>query len=375
MPLVVYRYELSEHGLPGPGWVQEGAHLSYPGRHPAVTANTATQLENGVPAASLLLEGLPDDARTLAALIVHEALHVFQASFPAWCWAANELDNLTYPAADPALLALQTLEDQALRQALPDGPDWRSWAARALAWRTRRFERLRPEHRDYERALERVEGLAHFLEVQFLGAAPVISPRSPGVRQRSYAVGAAWALLLDRVSADWQATFTEQAGALDELLAARLPEVSVGPLPEEVREQARAWAQEVRRERAQLEQDFEGQPGAVVVLSLPGNVTEMLTLKAFDPLNMVVLSEGCVLHRRFLRFGNGRVEGEVMGRPCLTRSAGALPLLGGIVELRVNGVQDARLHDAGRRLEAAGLTLTASAGEWVEEGSTWRYRA
>ncbi|ULH16560.1 hypothetical protein MF271_08300 [Deinococcus sp. KNUC1210] len=214
-PYVVYdgeRTVLYHQEPPSPEWSGEGGRISFPGRHPTVTANTATRLENGSLAASLLLGSLPKDARILAALAVHEAFHVFQQTVPSLCWEANELDALTYPADDETFLALQWMENAALTSALKGGAEWQAWAAQALAWRKCRFELCAPKHAAYERAMERVEGLAHYVEVQFLKSVPVIPPRPLEVRRRSYALGAAWATLLDRVSGGWKSALMQDGG-------------------------------------------------------------------------------------------------------------------------------------------------------------------
>ncbi|ULH16559.1 hypothetical protein MF271_08295 [Deinococcus sp. KNUC1210] len=98
-----------------------------------------------------------------------------------------------------------------------------------------------------------------------------------------------------------------------------------------------------------------------------------LTIRSFDPLNLIMLADQRLLHDRYLRFGNEMLEGELLGRPCTTRSSGNL-WISDIEEVRVTGLEAVRLYDGGRRLEAEGLTVSASTGQWYAERGLWRYR-
>ncbi|THF70606.1 hypothetical protein E7T06_06675 [Deinococcus sp. Arct2-2] len=176
MPLVVYDGQITVlwGAQPvGAGWQ---ANSDYPtedrwvfqGRHPQVWANTSCQLEEGLLAASLLLPSLPTPCRPtdLAALAVHEAFHVYQRGQAGVTWQINELDALTYPATDSALLVHRAMELQALQRALTaSAATLPEVAAEVLHWREAQSAHLAPEHIEYIRAAERVEGLAHYVEL------------------------------------------------------------------------------------------------------------------------------------------------------------------------------------------------------------------
>jgi hypothetical protein len=134
-PLALFDGErtlLVRHPAPPAGYVPLAGRADVavrPGRDPAVTANTSAPIA-GVPTATVLLDGArraPLVAR--AALVAHEAFHVFQrARHPRW--QANEATLFTYPVDDAPALARRLAEDEALRRALaaPDDAGARCWA-------------------------------------------------------------------------------------------------------------------------------------------------------------------------------------------------------------------------------------------------------
>ncbi|UQN10610.1 hypothetical protein [Deinococcus sp. QL22] len=356
---------------PSHAWTRDANRLVFRGRHPSVTANTATVLENGVVAASLMLNGLPSDPKTLAAIAVHEAFHVFQQLNPSPAWESNELDAFTYPNDDEEMLALAVMEDEALTCALHDRHDWQTPAGEALEWRRRRQLSLHPQHLNYERAMERIEGLAHYVEVSFLDQCPRVEGDVLKVRQRAYGVGAAWAVLLDRTGLEWKLNLAEPSMSLDEVLAQRLAPRTVGEIPRAVHQRANESAMRVHRQRAQEVAAFEAQRGESVWI----RASSKLWLRGFDPMNVIVLSGGQLLHRRYLRFGNDEIEGEVMGQACLSFSSSEPLLASGIDEIRVLGVEEVQVTEEGRQLEAPGLLLRSKQGRWCHEGGEWRYTA
>ncbi len=337
----------------------------YPGRHPGVTANTAVRLDEETLAAGLLLDTFPGSTSLmdLAALSVHEAFHVYQGHTPSPAWNADEFDVFTYPLTDPELLAARAMETRALGRALATESGWEREAAAALAWRDARFARLGPEHVRYEQAMERLEGLAHYVELRFKRASPAFPPTdfaAEQVRQRAYATGAAYAFLLDRLESDWKARVIHEGAALDGLLRE-----AVTTHPTElaasghVLEWARGESARLLTLRRQSLHDFERQVGERLILrsGLP------LLPQGFDPLNMLFLGDGAVLHRRFLRFGSAAVRGEVLGRACLTFSSGEHPLTSGFREVQLVGVSDVRVTAEGLTAVGDGLSLQVQGGQ------------
>ena len=77
-------------------------------------ANTGIELA-GTPTASAMLDDPSQEPRLSAALLIHEAFHVFQAKrHPGW--GANEADLFVYPVEIPPALALRRLESEGLRR-------------------------------------------------------------------------------------------------------------------------------------------------------------------------------------------------------------------------------------------------------------------
>ncbi|HEV2107116.1 MAG TPA: hypothetical protein VGR16_02545, partial [Thermomicrobiales bacterium] len=196
-----------------------------PGRHPAVTANTAVEIQGVGTAAIMLDHANPPSRDALTALIVHEAFHVFQrAHYPDW--GANEAELFMYPHDDARLAALQRLEVTALRRSLTamHGGESRAWAARVIQTRRERYKTLPEGARAYERETERFEGLASYVEGKLLTntSLTILSEDQLGVgqvRRRGYATGLAWALLLERMRPRWQQDLDAAPGRyLDELL-------------------------------------------------------------------------------------------------------------------------------------------------------------
>ncbi len=310
-----------------PGWEAGEGGWVWPGRHPALTANTSVTLPGGPVAAGVLAEGLTGlDPGRLAALLVHEGFHVHQQAYPSPACEANELDALTSPRTNPAVAHARAEEARALSAALGSSHGWEDAAREALAWRTERFRQLWPEHVRFERRMETLEGLAHFVETRFLEELPRLgggADAGADVREWAYRSGAALAHLLSRGEDGWQAEVT--AGSpLDELLRARL---GTAPLPSptpELVEAARLAARETEARSVARLDAFRRLPGPR--LSIETQVA--LRVVGFDPLNLHVLPCGSLLHTRYVRLAGPGVElevlVEVLGGQALARGPGPL---------------------------------------------------
>ncbi len=86
---------------------------------------------------------------------------------------------------------------------------------------------------------------------------------------------------------------------------------------------------------------------------------------------MTLLEDGAVLHRRFVRFGNLAVEGEVLGGTCLTRASGEHPLASGFREVQVRGVSDVRVTPGRLLARGAGVSISVHGGGACETGGGW----
>jgi len=355
MPVAIYdgrRTWLFRHPSAPEGFAavpgHPGTHV-FPGRHPAVTANTSTEL-GGTTTAVLLLDAVRASRTALAATLVHEQFHVFEhRRHPAW--TANEVELFTYPATDSEALALRRLETAALRRALTTGSEEAAacWGREALGARARRFARLSSGAVAYERGVEVVEGLAEYVEYRARNArTAAVLPRASyppdAVRQRGYAVGLAFALLLDRFDPAWREGFERRdSTTLDRLLEDALRERTAGPRPcafgaamaeASLRDAGRDVAA-LRAERSALQRTFLSRPGWRLVIEAEH---PPLYPEGFDPLNVRRLSDAEVLHTRWLKLSGPAGTVEVMGRGVLTRAAGAHPLFEGVRSLVVTGL-------------------------------------
>lgn len=89
---------LFRHPAPPDGFEELAGHpgtWTYPGRHPAMVANTSTDL-GGVQTATIILEAGARSVGSAGGLLTHELFHVFQRErHPEW--SVNEAALFTYP--------------------------------------------------------------------------------------------------------------------------------------------------------------------------------------------------------------------------------------------------------------------------------------
>jgi hypothetical protein len=317
-----------------------------PGQHPALTANSSATLGD-VETAIVLLEPTRRPLRETAALVVHECFHVFQHErYPQW--TENEADLFVYPVDDAALLQRRFLETEALRRALleREARGAACWISEALRNRENRFAGLPGAAMTYERNSELNEGLANYVQVLAAGTAKSFSlPQSEfpadAIRQRSYQVGTALALLLDRVAPGWQAQFT--SGSLDQLLKSKTYFAATPCSFTDIEEaslfaRARTAVSALKEKRNRMRADFLGTKGWQI--EIMADPQHPLWPQNFDPLNMTVLGIGEVLHSRYLKLGNDDGTIECRGR-ALTQAAGNNPLVNGVRHLTITGLQRA----------------------------------
>lgn len=387
IPMAIYdgeRTYLLRHPDPPEGFepVGGGARArAYPGRHPAVRANTSAEL-GGARTATVLVD--PDEPPTtegLAALLVHEAFHIHQEErYPGW--TPNEVELFTYPVRDARNLHLRRLETAALRRAVeaPDSVHRVCWARSVVRLRRQRFQRLPQGAAAYERGTELREGLARHVEARASSkrrppALPAGGFAPEDVRERGYAVGHAFAHLLDRLRPGWEEALAgDSAASLSSLLEAAAPlavrpRVRCGITPDESRRTstvARADLLRLGERDAALRREFEERPGWRLVVAAAG---APLFPAAFDPLNVRVL-DGHVLHTRWLRLQNDLAVVEVLDGEALTEAAGSHPLFEGVRTLVVTGLPSApAVQRAGDTVEVrAGPVEGTFVGASVERG-------
>jgi len=262
---------------------------------------------------------------------------------------------LTYPMTDSAALGLRRLETRRLRDALRAGTaeERRTLARSALAVRRERFDRLPRDATEYERDTELNEGLARYVERRAVGNGhrPVFESMAfppEKLRQRAYATGQALALLLDDALPGWKGRLAADTGAsLDGLLGDALTGVRAPPpaatRPETVeRRSALARAgrdiRELERSRRERLSEFLERPGwAVEFVAAEGAA---LWPQKFDPLNLLKIDEGRVLHSRWLVLGNDAARVEILDHAALSTAAGDHPLFTGVSRLLVTGLPE-----------------------------------
>jgi hypothetical protein len=318
-------------------WVMDGWY-------PDVRANSSAEIEGLQTATLIARQGEPDG---LAAVLIHESFHVFQAQrHPDW--TANEVELFVYPLESAGLLAFRRLETEALRRSLgtTDDESRLCWVTAALSMRRARFALMPPGSVEYERGLELKEGLANYVEIKATGQPPLdLFPLESfsvsQVRDRSYATGSALALSLDQFDPGWPSRLELLTRPLDELLLDALSERSPEPCefsgPErraaEVR--ARADVAALVGERDESKREFLSQPGWKIVVSAAPNAP--LWPQNFDPLNVERLSASEVIHTRWLKLQGSGGAVEVLDRRALTVGAGAHPLFNGVREVIATG--------------------------------------
>lgn len=354
VPLAIFNGDatlLFRHPSPPPEFVSLSSRQgvwAFAGRHESVTANAPAKLGGVMTATAMLKPSARRDVRAQAALVIHEAFHVFQRErHPDW--GANELELFVYPFEDADALRLRRLETLALARAETARArgDAACWASAAMKLRAERYARIPSGSAAYERGTELNEGLASYVEALAAGRArrallPAGDFPAGEVRQRAYATGRALATLLDRFAPDWKQRL--EAGdkrPLDVALGAALPAPAARrcePAPLQLRdasERARRDVAALVSKREALRRDFLARPGWKLELTVEGSP---LFPQGFDPLNVERVGAREVLHTRYLKLGGGAGFIEIINRHSLTEGAGEHPLFNGLRRLTVTGL-------------------------------------
>ena len=347
------------------------------GRHATMRANTSVEI-GGVLTATASLDGSAKSPRALAALLLHEAFHVFQARrHPKW--EGNEVELFVYPVEDAEALALRRVESRCLTRALEaaDAPRRAAWAARAVEARRARFSRLTPGASGYERATELKEGLARYIQARAGGetGSPLPEAEFPPdkVRDRAYASGSAIALVLDRIEPRWKEGLELRDEPIDEILGRAVAGVAPAALSAaeeaEIRRRAAADVGAWTASRASLREQFDATPGWKIVIES----ASPLFAQGFDPLNVDRLSSDSILHTRFVKLGNADGSVEILDKHCLTEAAGKHPLFGGVRRATVVGFSEepaVESAEGGVRIAIPGVTLAFRNAAATRAGNT-----
>lgn len=324
-------------------WQQTDQGWLWPGRHPALIANSVIELPEGIQAAGVLLHTLGDidhiKAPQLAALLIHEAFHVYQKAHPSIAWQVNELAALTYPNANAQILHSRAEETEYLAQALADQSNWKTHAQQAFYWRKQRRMLLRPEHNEFEQRMETLEGLAEFVETRFLNAVPKLEAKTAiqqPPRQWAYSSGAALAHLLLHTGNDWQRPVLD-GQTLEDLLEAKIGTINTPPIHRELQTLAQITAQQHQEKQQQSEQQFFLLEGTRLHLASQ----QPLQITGFDPMNIQALDQQRILHNRFISIQGPDISIELFNHPALASG----PSLMKITELEIPQLPEPTLQD------------------------------
>ena len=367
---VLYRFPGTPEGFaPAP----DGGPLVFPGRHPMILANTSTELD-GHPLATVILTGSADrTADSLAALTIHELFHVYQRrEHPSW--TANEASLFSYPVADEKLYALRLLETDAMRRALAaDSPAARdAWATEALHIRLDRFERMDEASAAYERDQELNEGLAQYVQDLALGADPADRFPERGwapeeVRPRAYATGQFFATLLDAHLPAWKELYNSGLDAsLDTALLIALAGEKVTPAQHDQEQLAAARTTAAERIASyeltlhDAERRLRDEAEWTVLVRVEEGAN-LLGLRGFDPLNVLALGDGKVLHTRMLLLASDGTAVEITDAEALSYGPNDHPLFQGVrwVLIATDDEPQVTAGNDGVRVTGPGFEVTA----------------
>jgi hypothetical protein len=405
-PLALFdgtRTLLLRHPAPPPEFTPLAGHagvLVATGRHPAVASNSTVDLA-GVRTATVI--ATPGSSRESALLAyVEEVFHVFWLRRHA-TFRPNEVARYAYPMKDSRNLQRVLAEDEALARALeaPDGAQAAAWAATMIALRREREPWLTPDDRAFETGLEMMEGTANAVARTAVGLASSETARrlraeraADQLRWRYYDSGAAICLILDRLQPDWKTRIDNDTDLTTMALleaavsraGARRAAFSTAETSAFERRAAAAIG-ELTARQSSVRAELLGRSGPRIVVEITDD-RNPLRVTRFDPINLLVLDAGEVVHPRYLTLTGsaGTVEvtnsaftrGAFTGVVALTGPAGRHPLADGVRTLTIVGLQTTPKvdqRDGQLVVETEGVRLTLQGAEASTAGETVRIRA
>jgi hypothetical protein len=293
-------------------------------------------------------------------------------------------------------------EDEALARALeaPDAAQAAAWAATMIALRREREPWLTPDDRAFETALEMMEGTANAVARTVVGLEPSETAMrlraeraADQLRWRYYDSGAAICLILDRLQPDWKTRiFNDTALTTVALLEAAVSRVGSGaPCAtfsaaemSAFERRAAAAIGELTARQSSVRAELLGRSGPRIVVEITDD-RNPLRVTRFDPINLLVLDAGEVVHPRYLTLTGsaGTIEvtnaaftrGTFTGVVALTSPAGRHPLADGVRTLTIVGLRTApkvERRDGQLVVEAEGVRVTLRGAEATTTGETLR---
>ncbi len=302
------------------------------GRHPLITADQRVQLDSVYAASCLAFpEFFRESPRILMGTLIHEQFHVFQALLHP-DWLPNDAHLFSTPADTADSILQRRLEVEALKRAVlsDDMEEARGWAAAGLAYRLERHRSLPPNLARYEDEVQRLEGLAQYVEWKVNGQGLLDNlfnlDFAPGaIREWGYVSGRWLGNILDRLDSGWKQDLDAGRYAF---LKERLAKVVEG-----AEERFRFGQEEVAGLRRQAERDLKIKQASQVNLRKrleTGLSWKVEIIARKDPLRVryfladqsEALSPRELLHSRRLTLAGRSLELEAYGRECLTESEG-----------------------------------------------------
>jgi len=302
------------------------------GQHPSVVGNRPIQIKGIWVATSIPQTFSPVTKKKytsaeMAAVIIHEKFHVFQAlRHPDW--RPNDTALFDYPPDTEESMVLKKMEIEATKRAVlaERDEDAAGWARSALNIRRQRLAGLPDRHAVYERQLQRLEGLAEYIQYEAGGRGILDGPPISGIapnaaREMGYLEGRWNANLLDRLDPGWKDRM--EAGEflyLEERLETVLrdgPNLRVFSFEElcGIWEDAAAVLRNKEKEREELAKDFYSRLGTYVEFIADENP---LHLEMFDPFTIEAIEAGKMIHKQWLVLKNENGTAEVFNTLCLT---------------------------------------------------------
>lgn len=371
----------------------------YSGRYPGVAGNSTVEI--GGTRTATVVAGPGPASESVRLAYVEELFHVFWFQRHADL-RPNEMTRYSYPIKNARNLELMLAEDEALARALDagDAAAAASWAATAFRLRAEREGLLTADARAFETGLEMMEGVANYVARGAVGLKPGETARrlrderqADQIRWRYYESGAAICLLLDRLVPAWKGRIDSEPGQTTiALLQNAVSRGSAHATPFSPADMAAFENRAVeaiarlnshqRRVRSDVA-EREG-PRVVIETAQGGNP---FRVRRFDPINLLVLDGGEVVHPRNLTLSSpaGTVEivnpayarGSFAGLVALTAAAGRHPLADGVRGLTLVGLRSVpRVEREGGALlvTADGVRIVLRHADVRVDGETLRIR-
>ncbi len=308
--------------------------LVFEGQHPLVRGNSVVRFGETWTATSVLSNYSRRTSerytpRDMAGIIVHEQFHVFQRTkHPDW--RQNDGVLLFHPEETKEALFLRRTEKEAFKRAVLSGSreEIAGWSLTALDYRKERLDMVPAPFRNYERDLQRTEGLSDYIEriargVDPLNASNMTNGIAPaGVRDLGYWEGRWIAMILDRLSPEWKMNLeSKDTLFLEEILESAMMD---SPFSKQTFSESEINLLKVESDKVfddwQVKkageiESYKNLPGYSIEIS---SISSPLNIRIFEPLEIELLPDRVVFHRLIFSAANQKGSIRVLNHPCIT---------------------------------------------------------